>query len=568
MRKAIIFGLSVILISLTNVGRAGVDSWYWDKGDFIDALDIAAQSYYEEDFSAYPGFGSLPSSIPFGPKKGFAYTISAASGLWSVGEAMSTNSADDIIVITFTGISVTAFGGYFYGTDFGGTPITATIHLTDGSQWTWDAINLQPWSFMGVTTTSPMASVTLTCSSTGAWPSLDDLIVGGEPEVLLVLSSTHGGTIKPKPGLYPRSKGDVVKLLADAKDGYEFSHWSGCIWDAGKMSEVTMESDCTIRANFKSLLTTIYVDDDAADDPGPFDKEESDPAEDGTPQHPFDSIQEAILVAGYMAKIIVLPGTYYEKINFEGKRITVTGLEGLSPGRPEAYPVIDSGGTSPTVQFNTRENADSVLRGFVITGGRTGALSGAIGCRNSSPTIANCLIVGNRTSSKNSAAVFCDGGSPTIVNCTIAHNVGSKKASGGGLYLQNCNAVVVNTIAWGNYPDDITWSSNSTPNITYSNSKPKLPGMGNTSWDPAFALPGQWDVGSRGGEIWVTGDYHLKSMFGRWNLDQGIWIMDGMSSPCINNGDPLWPLANEPFPNGGRINLGAYGGTTQASKAP
>jgi hypothetical protein len=38
-----------------------------------------------------------------------------------------------------------------------------------------------------------------------------------------------------------------------------------------------------------------------------------------------------------------------------------------------------------------------------------------------------------------------------------------------------------------------------------------------------------------------------------------------VTSPCIDAGDPASPIGQEPFPNGGRINMGAYGGTAEAS---
>jgi hypothetical protein len=40
-----------------------------------------------------------------------------------------------------------------------------------------------------------------------------------------------------------------------------------------------------------------------------------------------------------------------------------------------------------------------------------------------------------------------------------------------------------------------------------------------------------------------------------------------VTSPCIDAGDPNSPIMYEPFPNGGVVNMGAYGGTTQASKS-
>ena len=43
--------------------------------------------------------------------------------------------------------------------------------------------------------------------------------------------------------------------------------------------------------------------------------------------------------------------------------------------------------------------------------------------------------------------------------------------------------------------------------------------------------------------------------------------MDAVHSPCIDMGNPLSGYANEPLPNGERINMGVYGNTLEASKA-
>ena len=79
-------------------------------------------------------------------------------------------------------------------------------------------------------------------------------------------------------------------------------------------------------------------------------------------------------------------------------------------------------------------------------------------------------------------------------------------------------------------------------------------GQGDINADPLFArIPGS--------------DYHSKSEFGRWDANTGTWLIDDITSPCINMGNPNDPVAAEPLPNGNRINLGAYGGTTIASKS-
>jgi len=78
---------------------------------------------------------------------------------------------------------------------------------------------------------------------------------------------------------------------------------------------------------------------------------------------------------------------------------------------------------------------------------------------------------------------------------------------------------------------------------------------GNIDDDPLFA-----DI--------ENGDYHLKSHIGRWDPAGKTWISDALTSLCLDAGDPASPIGLEPEPNGGIINMGAYGGTAQASKSP
>jgi len=66
-------------------------------------------------------------------------------------------------------------------------------------------------------------------------------------------------------------------------------------------------------------------------------------------------------------------------------------------------------------------------------------------------------------------------------------------------------------------------------------------------------------------------DYHLRSRNGRWdslaNGGAGGWVSDGRSSSCIDGGDPASDSSNEPQPNYGTVNIGAYGNTHQASRS-
>ena len=80
---------------------------------------------------------------------------------------------------------------------------------------------------------------------------------------------------------------------------------------------------------------------------------------------------------------------------------------------------------------------------------------------------------------------------------------------------------------------------------------------------------------------WVEGDYHLKSQGWRWtsfSVSSVNWVQDNVTSRCIDAGNPGSPLADElhtipvdsnhDFGENIRINMGAYGGTNQASMPP
>ncbi|MHC4389386.1 MAG: LamG domain-containing protein, partial [Planctomycetota bacterium] len=62
-----------------------------------------------------------------------------------------------------------------------------------------------------------------------------------------------------------------------------------------------------------------------------------------------------------------------------------------------------------------------------------------------------------------------------------------------------------------------------------------------------------------------SGDYHLKSERGRYRATTDEWLLDWVTSDAIDGGDPMVEPANERMPNGGRINMGAYGNTPYAS---
>ncbi|MHB9070879.1 MAG: hypothetical protein ACYC54_10995 [Sedimentisphaerales bacterium] len=57
----------------------------------------------------------------------------------------------------------------------------------------------------------------------------------------------------------------------------------------------------------------------------------------------------------------------------------------------------------------------------------------------------------------------------------------------------------------------------------------------------------------------------LQSESGHWDPNSKSWTKDANTSPCIDAGDPNSDWTAELWPHGKRINMGAYGGTSQAS---
>ena len=405
----------------------------------------------------------------------------------------------------------------------------------------------------------------------------------------VVFSSTAGGRITdPGEGEFLYDNGELVFLQAEADPCFVFVGFSGTYNTSDNPVSLTIEQDHRVKANFRSVsdpnfgndlpddspteVRVIHVDDDARGDPRPGDAHVSDPREDGTREHPFDQIQEAIDAAADGATIFVHAGTYRENIGLPGKPIRLTGFDPADSNIPR-WPVIEGGEKGPVVDFARSEGPDCLLQGFVIAGGK-GNDAAAIRCSAGSPTIANCLIVGNRASDPNGAVVYCVDSTARFINCTIADNHAGERSA--GLYSVNGRVVVMNSILWGNSPREVLHLGTGEISIRYSDVTGGWPGPGNLTADPLFTGEGYWvddehpDVTlepNDPGAIWVMGDYHLRSQAGRWDANARRWVKDAVSSPCIDAGDPGSPVGREMFPNGYIINMGVYGGTVEAAKS-
>jgi Tol biopolymer transport system component len=220
-----------------------------------------------------------------------------------------------------------------------------------------------------------------------------------------------------------------------------------------------------------------------------------------TPETAFATIQKGINTAADGNSVLVFPAVYTEQIAYEGKAITVQGIA-TKAGIPILQVPEDF-----AVLFQSAEGADSVFKNFIVKNSFM-----AIFIAGSSPTIKNLTIVDN----KYGIAAFV-GSEPDISNCIFWRNTDSD--------LQECTA-------------------------RYS--RTSNPGEGNIDADPCFV-----DVNNA--------DYHLLSQRGRYWPAHDVWVLDKVTSPCVDGGDPYDNPSGEPMPNGGRIDIGAFGGTPFAS---
>jgi len=394
----------------------------------------------------------------------------------------------------------------------------------------------------------------------------------------LTITATRGGSvINPGEGTFVYNDGKAVRIEAQADPGFVFTCFSGMLSTRENPAVFVMGWDYQIQANFESVLDTLYVDDDAADDPGLGSAEVSDPLENGTAEHPYDSIQEAIDVARRGATIIVRPGTYRENIEIPGKSIQLMGHD-PNDSIENSWPVIQAARSGSFVYIAGGQTSHCMMSGFVVTG--TKGQGSAIVCSGATATILRCLIAGNRPEGFEVPLVKCTDSEVSFINCTIADN--HVNTCNGGIRAIASKVTMTNSIFWHN--TDSCWSTvnkkiladnDSEVSISYSNVVNGWAGVGNIHEDPLFVRRGRWidaqnpDLPRDPGDpfaIWLIGDYHLQSSAGRWDPTAKQWLSDEATSRCIDAGDPASLLGFEPVPNGGTINMGIYGGTTEASK--
>ena len=169
----------------------------------------------------------------------------------------------------------------------------------------------------------------------------------------------------------------------------------------------------------------------------------------------------------------------------------------------------------------------------------------------SAADVNNCLLLSNQAAG--GAGVYLKGyrTQPHFRNCTFSANWGGP----GGAIRLRLNAefppLLENCILWGDSaPEILIEKSNAAPSGTiqlrYCDVRGGWPGEGNIEQDPGFA---EW---------------------------RGRGYLLGVSSPCIDAGDPLWndavwdqaPGWPAGHPNGERSDMGAYGGPQNGGWLP
>ncbi|MEJ2703829.1 MAG: C10 family peptidase [Sedimentisphaerales bacterium] len=172
------------------------------------------------------------------------------------------------------------------------------------------------------------------------------------------------------------------------------------------------------------------------------------------------------------------------------------------------------------------------------------------------PLVANNVIAHNEA--VYGGGIYNNYGMPRIINNTIVHN----RPSGLDLdwvtdWSVEKPGIVWNNIVWDNemYVWDMVMEDEY--DLRYNDIQGGPKGEeeeGNIDVDPLFADP-------------VNRDYHLRSQAGRWDPTSESWIMDEVTSPCVDAGNPETEVGDEPAPNGSRVNMGAHGRTPRASKS-
>jgi len=153
----------------------------------------------------------------------------------------------------------------------------------------------------------------------------------------------------------------------------------------------------------------------------------------------YATIQGAINASFSGDVVEVGPGVYSESLNLGGRAITVRSTDGA------ATTVIDPT-TGRCFTATGQKGPAARLEGFTLRGG-SATQGGGVYVQSSSPTLANCVILGN-ISSGDGGGVYVSSGNPTLINCTIAANQSQQR--GGGAFVESGSITLTDCSVTGN----------------------------------------------------------------------------------------------------------------------
>jgi hypothetical protein len=290
----------------------------------------------------------------------------------------------------------------------------------------------------------------------------------------------------------------------------------------------------------------------------------------------FASIQAAINYAESGQVISISPGTYRENLILPNIPLTIRSANAQDSAVVSLTNAAGDG--SSAVVTLKPGSALRSLQGLTITGGADGIV-----CSGAKLNLSSCVITGHR----DCGIEVSDESTLNLDHCIVAGNMGTSLRSipktGGrrtlfntvnltqctivqnrGYALDGDQVTVSNSILFGNgLSAGGVQIKGGNVTVSYSDVQGSFTGQGNIDADPLFVTSGTWTDPN----AYVPGDYHLKSKAGHWNPYTSVWVLDDVTSPCIDAGDPNAVFSLEPAPNGGRVNLGACGNTTEASKS-
>lgn len=154
------------------------------------------------------------------------------------------------------------------------------------------------------------------------------------------------------------------------------------------------------------------------------------------------TIQAGIDTAINGDSVLVAPGTYNERIDFNGKKIALESSHGAE------VTIIDGEQLGSVVNFQQGEDGQTLICGFSITNGKHTIRGGGIYCYQSSPRIIENII--SKNYSGLGGGIYCEEASPDIKDNVISYNecVFHEKYGGGIYCLSSSPLIENNVIEW------------------------------------------------------------------------------------------------------------------------